>query len=154
VWGELRDNYRHHVFMVTNKLTRRSQLLRVLRLRSAAARLLGLWVRIPPGAWIFVCRECRVLSGRGLCDELITRPDESYRFCCVVVCDLEYLVNEEAMTHWGLLSQKEKNKRTQTPTKFTCNIQNSYTFQHQNDIFRGCGVLRFPSTNTTFLVLQ
>jgi hypothetical protein len=30
-----------------------------------------------------------VLSGRGLCHELITRPEESYRLCCVVVCDLE-----------------------------------------------------------------
>jgi len=29
------------------------------------------------------------LSGRGLCDELITRPEESYRLGCVVVCDLE-----------------------------------------------------------------
>ena len=26
---------------------------------------------------------------RGLCDELITRPEGSYRLCCVVVCDLE-----------------------------------------------------------------
>jgi hypothetical protein len=43
----------------------------------------------PTVAWIFVCCECRVLSGRGLCDELITRPEESYRLCCVVVCDLE-----------------------------------------------------------------
>ena len=56
---------------------------------SRAARLLRSWVRFPPGAWIFVCCECRVLSGRGLCDELITRPEESYRLCCVVVCDLE-----------------------------------------------------------------
>jgi hypothetical protein len=30
-----------------------------------------------------------VLSGRGLSDELITRPEKSYRLCCVVVCDLE-----------------------------------------------------------------
>jgi len=30
-----------------------------------------------------------VLSGRGLCDELITRPEEFYRLWCVVVCDLE-----------------------------------------------------------------
>jgi len=29
------------------------------------------------------------LSGKGLCDELITRPEESYRLCCIVVCDLE-----------------------------------------------------------------
>ena len=54
-----------------------------------AADLLRSWVRIPPGAWIFVCYECCVLSGRGLCDELITRPEEFYRLCCVVVCDLE-----------------------------------------------------------------
>ena len=33
--------------------------------------------------------ECCVLSGRGLCDELITRPEESYRLWCVVLCDLE-----------------------------------------------------------------
>ena len=59
------------------------------RRRSAAARLLRLWIRIPPGAWMFVCCECCVLPGRGLCDELITRPEESYRLWCVVVCDLE-----------------------------------------------------------------
>jgi hypothetical protein len=53
-----------------------------------AAHLLRSWVRIPPGVWIFVCCECRVLSGRGFCDELITRPEESYRLCRVVVCNL------------------------------------------------------------------
>jgi hypothetical protein len=57
--------------------------------RPQTAHLLRSWVRIPPGAWIFVCCECRVLSGRGLCDELITRPEDSYRLCCIVVCDLE-----------------------------------------------------------------
>ena len=57
----------------------RSQWLRGLRRRSAAASLLRSWVRIPPGAWMFVCYECCVLSGGGLCDELITRPEESYR---------------------------------------------------------------------------
>jgi hypothetical protein len=30
-----------------------------------------------------------VLSGRGLCDELITRPEEYCRLSWVVVCDLE-----------------------------------------------------------------
>jgi len=30
-----------------------------------------------------------VLSGRGLCDGLITRPGESYRLWRVVVCDQE-----------------------------------------------------------------
>jgi hypothetical protein len=52
--------------------------------------LLGSWVRIPPGAWMSVCCECCVLSGRGLCDELVPRPKESYRLWCVSnVCDHE-----------------------------------------------------------------
>ena len=53
--------------------------------RPQVAHLLKSWVRIPPGAWIFVCCECRVLSGRGLCDELITRPEESYH-CAASLC--------------------------------------------------------------------
>jgi len=52
-------------------------------------QLLKLWVRILPGAWKSVCCECCVLSGGGLCDGLVTRPEESYRMWCVVVCDLE-----------------------------------------------------------------
>ena len=42
----------------------------------------------PTGA-MDVCCECCVLSDRGLCDELITHPEKSYRLWCVVVCDLE-----------------------------------------------------------------
>ena len=67
----------------------RSQWPRSLRRTSAAAHLLRSWIQIPPGTWMFVCCECCVLSGRGLCDELITRPEESYRLWCIVVCDLE-----------------------------------------------------------------
>jgi hypothetical protein len=36
-----------------------------------------------------VCLCCVVLSGRGFCDELITRPEESYPLWDVVECDLE-----------------------------------------------------------------
>jgi hypothetical protein len=32
------------------------------------------------------CVLC-VLSGRGFCDELINRPEESYGLWCLVVCD-------------------------------------------------------------------
>jgi hypothetical protein len=56
----------------------------------------------------FFCKCC-VLSGRGLCDELITRPEESYRLLCVVVCDLENLKSEEAMTRVGSQRHKKKN---------------------------------------------
>jgi len=55
-----------------------------LRRCSAAARLLGLWVLIPPGTWMPVPCECCVLSGRCLCDGLITRPEESYKVWCVL----------------------------------------------------------------------
>jgi hypothetical protein len=61
----------------------RSEWQRGLRRGSAAVRLLGLRVRIPLGAWISVCYECCVLSGSGLCDGLITRPEESYRVLCI-----------------------------------------------------------------------
>jgi hypothetical protein len=40
-------------------------------------------IQIPPGAWMSVSSECRVLSGRSLCDGPITRPEESYRVWCV-----------------------------------------------------------------------
>jgi hypothetical protein len=38
---------------------------------------------------MFVSCECCMLSGRGLSDGLITRPEDSYRLWCVIVCDLE-----------------------------------------------------------------
>jgi hypothetical protein len=63
----------------------RSQWPRGLRHGSAAARLLGLWVRIPAEAWMSVSCECRVLSGRVLCLGLITRQENSYRVWRVCV---------------------------------------------------------------------
>ena len=56
-----------------------------LRRGSAAACLLELRVRIPPEGWMFVCSEYWVLSGRGVCDGLITRPEEFYWGWCVWV---------------------------------------------------------------------
>jgi hypothetical protein len=50
-----------------------------------AVLLLGLRLRIPPGAWTSVyCERC-VLSGRGLCDGPITRSEKSYTVWCVWV---------------------------------------------------------------------
>ena len=93
---------------------------RGLRRRSTAARLLILWVRIPPGTRMSVRCECCVLSGRGLCDGLITGPEESYRLWCVVVCDLE--------TSWmrrpwptGAVAPKT-NKQTEGRGRFFVNL--------------------------------
>jgi hypothetical protein len=57
---------------------------------------------------MFVCCDCFVLLGRGLCDELINLPEESYRLWCAVEWDLENLKNEEAMTRVG--SQRHRRK--------------------------------------------
>ena len=63
-----------------------------------------------------------MLSGTGLCDEKITRPEECYRLWCVVVCDLENLKNEETMT--GVGSQRHKKKKNhEFPYSYVC----SYT---------------------------
>jgi hypothetical protein len=66
-------------------------------------------VRIPPMAWMNVCCECCVLSGRGLCVRLITGPDESYQ--TLYVCDFDTSKNEEAYRHTrGVEPSKRKCK--------------------------------------------
>ena len=65
--------------------------------RSAAARLLGLRVRILLGAWMFVC--C-VLWCSGLCDELIF-VQRSPTDWCVVVCGLETSWMRRPWPTWG-----------------------------------------------------
>jgi len=51
---------------------------------------------------------CCVLSGRGLCDELITRPEESYRLWCVVMCDLE---TSRMRSPWPALGRSATGKK-------------------------------------------
>jgi hypothetical protein len=59
---------------------------------------------------INVCLLCVfVLLGRSLCDELITRSEESYRLWRVVVCDHETSWYEEAIARAGVHSQEKKN---------------------------------------------
>jgi hypothetical protein len=76
-----------------------------LRRGSSAVRLLGLWVRISLGAWMPVSCECCLLSGRGLCVELITRR---YRVWCVWVW-LRSPDNEEALASLRLLGHGKYN---------------------------------------------
>jgi hypothetical protein len=58
---------------------------------------------------MFVYFVCCVSSGRGLCDELITRPEESYRLWRVVVCDQETSCDEEAIVRAGLQRERERS---------------------------------------------
>jgi hypothetical protein len=86
----------------------RSQSQRGLMRVPAAARLLGLRVRIPPGAWMSVSCECCLLSGRGLCVEPITRPEESYRVCYVLSVIVEPRTG--GLGPKGLSSHEEKSE--------------------------------------------
>ena len=108
-----------------------SQWPRCLRRGSTAARLLGLWVRIPPVAWVSVCIECCVLSGRGLCDELITRPEKFYRLWCVVACDLE---TSRMRRPWPALGRsatggkRRRRRRAKTSSTLVHKLEIAYTF--------------------------
>jgi len=70
-----------------------------------------------------------VLSGRGLCDELSTCPEESYRLWSVVVCDLENLKNEEATCFGSQRHRGEKKilKDSQTAWSTVENFDASVT---------------------------
>ena len=57
-------------------------------------------------------------AGRGLCDGLITRPEESYRMWHVVVWSRN-LVNEEALAHWGLWPPPPPKKKRERKRKET-----------------------------------
>jgi hypothetical protein len=92
---------------------------------------------------MFVCCECCVLSGRGLCDGLITRPEESYRLWRVVVCDQETSRNEEAKArYWAV-----KNTTTmgcnarKTDNKQTCKDLVVVSSQYFKQIFGFCKCL-------------
>jgi hypothetical protein len=64
------------------------------------------------------CCGCCVLSGRGLCDELITRPEDSYRLWCLVVCDLE---TSSMRRPWPTGGCKKKKKNIYFMCEEDCN---------------------------------
>ena len=80
-------------------------------------RLLAGIVDSNPAGVMDVCRECYVLSGSGLCVELITRPEESYRLWCVVVCDLETSIMRRPWPTGGFFSMGGKKIIQRTSSK-------------------------------------
>ena len=71
-----------------------------------------------------VCCECCMLSVRGLCSELITRPEESYRLWCVVVCDLEISRMRRPWPALGRSVTAKKKKRWEV--NFSCTFAMSF----------------------------
>jgi len=72
---------------------------------------------------MFVCYVSCVLSGRGLCDGLITRPEESYRLWRIVVCDQETSNNEEA---------KARYRAVKNTTTLCCNSRKTNKHEFHN----------------------
>jgi hypothetical protein len=56
---------------------------------------------------MFARCKCCVLSGRGLCDELITSPEES-NDCDTSLCVNYKFVNEEVLAHWEAVAPETK----------------------------------------------
>jgi len=83
---------------------------------------------------MFVCCE---LSGRGLCNGLITRPEESYRLWRVDVCDLETSRMGRLKARYQAV--KNTTKRVVTPRKQTNLSRNKV------DTFLVCQQLRIYS---------
>jgi hypothetical protein len=117
-----------------------------LRRRSAAARLLRLWVRIPRGAWIFVVSfVCCQVEVSATSWSLVQR--RSYRLWCVVVCDLETSWMRRPWPTGGL----SRNSHTSTyiiyvsPTCFGTYIPSSGRiirhFLKQQNAMRSCWFL-------------
>ena len=106
-----------------------------------------------------------MLSGRGLCDELITRPEESYRLCCVV-CDVEtsimgapYIYDISSLkVNSGISYNKYKIYRssvTEGPTSESC-FTNCYDLSfHYCQANYGCeNSTKSAERNTMSLVVQ
>jgi hypothetical protein len=86
------------------------------------------------GGGPFLCCECYVLSGRGLWQELITHPDESYRLWCVVVWSIN-LKNEIAIS----LVRAKRHKK--------CQCEVSSLHLHYSNASDVNSELKVPSSN-------
>jgi len=104
-----------HNLMLYSLSSSRSPIPNVARPKAwvRAARLLGLRVRIAPGARMSVSCECCVLSGRGVCNGPIPRPEEYYRVECV---DIEASTVRRPRPTRGCPAMKQKV----VPCRITC----------------------------------
>ena len=88
----------------------------------AVLRPLACWDCIYESRWghgyLSVYYECWVLSGTGICDELITRAEESYRLWCVLVCDLEISWMRTPQHALGRSATRKKNLLNYTEKTF------------------------------------
>ena len=101
----LHRQYYPNWFGWCNNIVCLSQWPRGLRRGSAAVRLLRLWVLYVVRVLYVVSVECGQVE---FCVGLITRPEESYRLWCVVVCDLD---TSWMRRSWPTAGNRTKNKQ-------------------------------------------
>ena len=86
-----------------------------------------------------VCCECCVLPGRGLCDELITRPEEFYRMWCAWVwsCSLD---NEKVLAHPGRTGEPTARRQISSTCGIHCcpNLFNFFCPTGVSILWRTC----------------
>ena len=80
-----------------------SQWPRGLRCRSAAARLLRMWVPNPPGTRMFFCCVCCQEEVSATSRSLVQRSPTD---CSASLCGFGHLVNDEALAYWGAVAPK------------------------------------------------
>ena len=78
--------------------------------------------------------ECCVLAGRGLCEELITLPEDSYRLCCILVCVRPRNIKNEGAMHCMWPQRHRKNNVFMNVlehiNKRMCTAEGMYFFAH------------------------
>ena len=103
---ELSNLQRAPQFHQATKILSPSCWSRGLRSGSAATRLLGVRVRIPPEACMSFAFECCVLSCRGLWDGPITNLEDSWWVCCFWMWS--WNLSKEEWTHEGCRTIRKK----------------------------------------------
>jgi hypothetical protein len=80
---------------------------------------------------MFVCCDCCVLSGGGLCDGLITPPEESYRLWRVVVCDQETSKTRRPLPATGLWKIQPHWVVTSGKQTTYCHLVSNFKVDHR-----------------------
>ena len=79
--------------------------------------------------------SARYHKGTGLCDGLITCPEESYQLSCVLVWDLQNLKNEEAKTRKWVVKVSKRRRRIIKVRKSPSNVPVTVARFNQTWIF-------------------
>jgi hypothetical protein len=89
--------------------------------------------------------ECCALSGRGLCDELITRAEESCRLWRIIMSDLETSEMRRPLPALGCWArQRERERENRVPElRLQCNFGGLLSWS----LFRNCFVVAIHFEN-------